>query len=992
MTRSTAAGALNEVPAPETTANLGIGEDRQSGGSGDTIVATVTPLPLRRSLPLMTELVPGESVDSWVEAIASRYETSTCVIFDAVGVRLPSSMPAVLLRLQATVLRRAAGLAGVPTSELAAAAGVGAPPAAWLPGTRSRYCPACLAGTGGRWQLAWRATVSAICPTHQLLLADRCPSCGAFLRVRLTSAPSPLHCTARLPDQSRCGADLTLAVRTPAPTDRAGEHAWAATLLASAADSETAGAHLADATAVLTWVERMHQASHPGSGITLGRYRTAAATALLLPHVATILGADTTAAIARIRDLTAAAGGPVTVAPRGLAGPTFTNMAGPFPNRYRRAVDPRLNVIDRLRYRSTTPGARPPAGVPAARVRGIPELLWPDWYARLRPVADLRGDRARATYSNALLVPGLIDRQLKPSLATLNRHRGCCALSTVLRAYPAETQTAVLQVLTRLADHLDVSPGPIDYQRRRDAVAGLPLLYWEQWRSMAVGADTHPGDGPGVTRTRRPRLVHARRYLQVLLCGADLTNPRHELAWDSCADRGRYHAFAGAVTPRLRAALHGHAQGLLTQHGIDEPLTWSPPRGLADGLELPGIDPAALDPAAVTDVTLHGHNVSDVAARLGVHVDHVRLAIEALDLPAASLSSKATARLHSGDRARAVATHAFFEQHYLREGLLLRELTQLTGIPRGTLAGLARVHGIPLRSGVDPVNPDPAWLREQYLTLGHSTADLAVDLGVSAETVSRALTRVGIPLRASGVYGRREMHAPLDPAHPPVVRAAVEGTLHGWLRLARFQTAIAYPTMKAAAAAMGIHLTALTVEIQRLETDTAGRLYERAAYGKPQRPTRHGQALLEALDQPPTAAALRAATGPAPPSPDPATLDTLRAELSTRSPARPAAGYPGLAVQPQRRSAATLAVVAYLADHADRDVWGYLVAKELHLHHGTVYPILTRLHDGGWTTSHTETLDEWEARAPHRRGDSRLRRHYRLTTHGMRAAALIAMS
>jgi hypothetical protein len=141
MTRSATAGALNEVPARETTANLGVGEDRHSGGSGDTIMAAVTPLPLRRSLPLMTELVPGESVDSWLEAIASRYETSTSVIFDALGIRLPSSMPAVLLRLPPAVLRRAAGLAGVPTSELAAAAGVGAPPAAWLPGTRSRFCP-----------------------------------------------------------------------------------------------------------------------------------------------------------------------------------------------------------------------------------------------------------------------------------------------------------------------------------------------------------------------------------------------------------------------------------------------------------------------------------------------------------------------------------------------------------------------------------------------------------------------------------------------------------------------------------------------------------------------------------------------------------------------------------------------------------------------------------------------------------------------------------
>jgi len=148
---------------------------------------------------------------------------------------------------------------------------------------------------------------------------------------------------------------------------------------------------------------------------------------------------------------------------------------------------------------------------------------------------------------------------------------------------------------------------------------------------------------------------------------------------------------------------------------------------------------------------------------------------------------------------------------------------------------------------------------------------------------------------------------------------------------------------------LGIHLTALTVEIQRLETDTEGRLYKRATYGKPQRPTRHGQALLDALHQPHTEAALRDAAGPAPPPPDSATLDTLRAERSTRAPARPAAAYPGLSVQPQRWTTATLGVLAYLVDHADHDVWGYLVAKELHLHHGTVYPILTRLHDGGWT-------------------------------------------
>lgn len=449
--------------------------------------------------------------------------------------------------------------------------------------------------------------------------------------------------------------------------------------------------------------------------------------------------------------------------------------------------------------------------------------------------------------------------------------------------------------------------------------------------------------------------------------------------------------------PRVRRHDHPTAEGwsapvqdLLTELDILEPVTWSPPAYLADGLDLPGIDPTALDPAAVEEATSSGHNLGDVAARLGVHIDHVRLAIETLELPTATLGPTATARLTSRQRAQAIATRAFFEQHYLQDKRPLGDLNRLTGIPRRTLASLAREHGIRLRAGVDPITPDPGWLREQYLTRARTCADLARELHVTPETLRRALIRAGIARREAGVHARREMNLPLAPEHSPIVLAAAEGTLHGWKRLARFQAAAIYPSMTAAAIALGLHHTALTEQVQRLERDTAGRLYERAAYGKPQRLTPHGQALLAALDQPPTIAALRQATGPAPHPPDPATLETLSAELSTRVPARPIAPYPGLDIHPQRRSAATLAVVAYLAAHVDRDVWGYLVAKELGLGSGTVYPLLQRLHDGGWLTCHKETQGEWEARTPHRRGDSRLRHYHRLTPSGSAAAVILA--
>jgi len=55
-------------------------------------------------------------------------------------------------------------------------------------------------------------------------------------------------------------------------------------------------------------------------------------------------------------------------------------------------------------------------------------------------------------------------------------------------------------------------------------------------------------------------------------------------------------------------------------------------------------------------------------------------------------------------------------------------------------------------------------------------------------------------------------------------------------------------------------------------------------------------------------------------------------------------------------------VVAYLVDHADHDVWGYLVANDLGLHHGTIYPILERLCQDGLTTSRDESPAEWAHR------------------------------
>src|SRR5438309_479081 len=44
--------------------------------------------------------------------------------------------------------------------------------------TGSRFCPACLRDTDGRWLLRWRLPWAFACPVHAHLLVDVCPGCG----------------------------------------------------------------------------------------------------------------------------------------------------------------------------------------------------------------------------------------------------------------------------------------------------------------------------------------------------------------------------------------------------------------------------------------------------------------------------------------------------------------------------------------------------------------------------------------------------------------------------------------------------------------------------------------------------------------------------------------------------------------------------------------------------------------------------------------------
>lgn len=198
-----------------------------------------------RTLPIRLAPLPGEALDSWLEAIAHRLAIPLSDLMWAMG--LPggayrrSNRPGgtnrttALLAAEARAIATTTGLgeAGVHALTLAAydQRAVLLDPATrlvnirslWGRGLGSRYCPDCLAATGGRWQLRWRLNWSFACVTHQRLLADDCPGCSRPQRLRSSAQhdpPHPGHCenpvdpadrgtVRRHQAHVRCGTDLS---------------------------------------------------------------------------------------------------------------------------------------------------------------------------------------------------------------------------------------------------------------------------------------------------------------------------------------------------------------------------------------------------------------------------------------------------------------------------------------------------------------------------------------------------------------------------------------------------------------------------------------------------------------------------------------------------------------------------------------------------------------------------------------------------------------
>jgi hypothetical protein len=875
----------------------------------------------------------------------------------------------------------------------------------------SRYCPQCLAGRDGRWLLAWRLPWVFACTRHRLLLCDRCPACGQPPRAYAGAAAgrtAPGTCPNPVTRRTWCGADLRAGpARRLAPGGRllAAQH-WISAVLASGdsmAGATTAAQVLGDLSIVAGWLLRQSSAGDfarfgpdvrdawhawaaqpAASSSALGCFAPAdagLAGAVAAWSMRLITGEDTEA-IDRIRPLLRHEPGHWPARPAGFAPHQWKRLSSPARGRFLQALDGSLTPADRIRHRSGTSLAAIPAdspGVLAARARKIPQLLWPDWAIRLTPAEGFLPGPFRSTIAACLLLPGNPARTIRQVITSPHAYRSSFTIGQAIRGLAEQGHATVLAAICHLADYLDTCGSAIDYQHRRDTIAP-EMITKDQWQDLSYQAGAHPGEAR--------RLLDARRYLYQLLTGADLYDTRHELAFGSASDRSYHLAFTDTLTSPLRAALHGYATRYLAGVGIEEPLTWQPPAGCCDCPGLPGRDPADIDLQAVSRLVItDGLPASTAAERLGTSTDHIRLVLEQVPrAPRQWGANAAPAAWRRHQRARQILTREFFEREYVHGSKRLWQLEAETGYNRAILASYARQAGISLRKGADATEIDRDWLREQYIRRKRSTASIGAEIGTSDETVARSLRQHGLPVRPPGVHSRPEMTAALAPDIPRGVRRAVEGGLHGWLRLQRFQAAMANPTINAAAAHLGVDQATLIRQFRRLENDSGGPLYHRSTSGQPLRPTRRGKALLETLQQPRIAELMRqsartSAPPHRPPPPRTRTRPPSQAELSL-------AFYATITARKIRTTPAVHATLQVLLDTTG-ELYGEQIASLARLGSGTIYQLLARLASAGWITSCKEDRQTCQDRNRHQPSYRlRIRRTYHALTHDGRKAAL----
>lgn len=787
-----------------------------------------------RRLPHVIMPLPDEPFDSWVEFMAYDYGATIREMARALGLVDRSGLPAAgpqsarmwstrleveqLRNLELTTGRKADEYSAMTRTVFAAHAirlTSRGRISAFCPstGVAARYCPECLADSGGRWRLSWQFPFGFACLRHRRLLVDVCPECGQPPRLvghPLTLVPQPAHCHNRpvVPNgdvRARCGANLSASAKFVL-ADSATREAQRAILRVVASGVGDFGIYadlrpstiqvLSDMTllsraARQALVAGEHFEWMPATNADAITSQQRNGKVELRPATAEEVAIGNTVAVEALKDSAR-----VADLVRGRVGThtAFDQYSPPLREHLSRALGRRTRPTTTLQIISRT------AVDPPVRAARLPAVLWPEWTARLAPRrldAEIAGGAlaaavvlagTRLTHGAAikLLDPDAKGRQVSHVMRSLGRH-----------APEADTVRAI----ARLAALVDEAAVQINFARRR-AIDYSGILPRDEWREICHRENVLPGSDH--------RWQSARAHLYALASGNRLARApfADEAGFPTLSELSKFRA---GMPVGVSVALEASVMGFLGSRDIDEPVSW-----------MPSIEAVGLEAEA---------SCSDEGS-----------------WPRARPAQSAV------DAGRAVAAYS--------SGRSVEEIADDQGVARQTVGRVLASEGITTRRGRRRVAIDPDWLRKRYLVDRRTILELAAEVGVTRTTINRHLEAAGIPRRARGSSSRAAAIR-VDPraGESPILRRILVGQ-NATMRAERFLIVARHDTIGAAANAMGVSAGVLSIQMRRIGADAGGPLITHAQRGLPLTLTDLGaevrRELMDAFD-------LSEAEDPAPP-------------------------------------------------------------------------------------------------------------------------------
>ncbi|RDV49124.1 LysR family transcriptional regulator [Streptomyces sp. IB2014 011-12] len=716
-----------------------------------------------RTLPIRLTPLPGEALDSWLEALARRLHTPLGEVLRHFGFParlgrgdhlkgIPADWTILLSEQETAAIAHASGIEPQTVTNMTLASYDQRALrinferryvnrwVLWGRGSGSRYCPDCLHDSGGRWQLAWRLGWSFACVLHRRLLADCCPDCGRVQRQRPRSGRAvPLAAICGNPPAnpggprtSGCGFDLTQTRTLPLP---AGHPALMAQM------------RLMDIIETGTAAFGPYAISPQPCQTALVDVRAIGGRVLAdlpEPDIRNLVPTDIAADHLTVEL-------EVELAQRASDRPGF--MAPP------RAVSTAVAVIIALHVLEQ-PDAHRAGQAMRGLLEAMREELWQisatsiDSWGRslspvlqgvhlaalaptLRPSEQLRHRTAaplpsrprttgRETTRRARKIPsmfwpawavrftppdGIYPRVLAPALAASLLITG----SNITLEDAAGHLGSVIDgtEVSRVLQFLDDQPywpamtsALVQLAAHLDTV-NVPIDYRRRRRLDYAGLlpperwrEICRSTGTSPGAGRREMIVRCRLFQRISGLPAEAAPGYH--GTNEAQFRAASARDAALQTPELTQALTKEAQNFLADHRIhNEPVTWQPPVTLLAGLELPGPDLARIDVAHLHRLIRQRKNPVQYAAdTLGTNIEAIRLVLD--EQPAPGLTpSPATAKAtgHTRFKARQALPKEKFARLYLDEHRSLQRIGDLTGFSRQVLAELAREYDIPLRAG-----------------------------------------------------------------------------------------------------------------------------------------------------------------------------------------------------------------------------------------------------------------------------------------------------